>query len=69
VPSFSCVDIRENKKFVPDFFKVAPQNAHGALVLSDVSGRGQIWLARDRDPDPVDRFVVVGPALHSWRPT
>ena len=29
IPGFSKIDLRENAKFLPDFFKVAPQCAHG----------------------------------------
>ena len=66
-PDTSGVDIRENAKFVPDFFKVAPQCAHGALVLSNDAARGQIWLDRRGPPAPVDLFVEVGRRLRQWR--
>lgn len=66
VPGFSGVDIRENRKFVPDFFKVAPQCAHGALVLSDDAARGQIWVDRTGAPLPIHSFVEVGPKLVKW---
>jgi len=66
IPGFSGVDIRENQKFVPDFFKVAPQCAHGALVLSNNAARGQIWIERTRSPLPIDSFVTVGPTLMKW---
>jgi hypothetical protein len=66
IPGFSSVDIRENQKFVPDFFKVAPQCAHGALVLSDNAARGQIWIERTRSPLPIDSFVTIGPTLMKW---
>lgn len=66
MPGFSGVDLRENRKFVPDFFKVTPRYPHGALVLSDTAASGQIWLDRRRGPDVIDEFVVVGPALQKW---
>jgi len=66
IPGFSGVDVRENAKFVPDFFKVAPQCLHGAIVLSDTAANGQIWLAKDRPPIAVDRFVEVGAPLKKW---
>lgn len=69
VPGFSNVDIRENARFVPDFFKVAPQCAHGALVLSDNAARGQIWLERKGQPHEIDVFAEVGRRLTSWRAT
>lgn len=68
IPGFSSVDIRENKKFVPDFFKVAPQCAHGALVLSDQAARGQIWLDRASASLEITDFVAVGAAMMKWSP-
>lgn len=68
IPGFSGVDIRENRKFVPDFFKVAPQCAHGALVLSDQAARGQIWLSRASEPVGIDEFVAVGEVIMKWSP-
>jgi hypothetical protein len=67
VPGFSGVDLREYRKFVPDFFKVTPQCAHGALVLSNDAARGQIWFGRRHEPVGIDEFVEIGPALKAWR--
>lgn len=69
VPGFSGVDIRENRKFIPDFFKVAPQCVHGALVLGDTAARGQVWLERHGRDFPIDDFVQVGASLMKWRPS
>lgn len=66
IPGFSGIDLRENRKFVPDFFKVTPRCPHGALVLSDTAASGQIWFGRDREPAGIDEFVVVGPSLQKW---
>lgn len=66
VPGFSPVDLRENAKFVPDFFKVAARYPHGAIVLSDTAACGQIWLGRSSKPLDIDRFAVVGPGLPKW---
>ena len=68
VPDFSGIDVRENAKFVPDFFKVAPQCAHGAIVLSDDAARGQIWLGGKEEPLPIESFIEVGTSLRKWRP-
>jgi len=65
-PRFSGVDLREQAKFVPNFFEYAPQCAHGALVLSDVFAYGHIWLGDDRPYDVVTRFVEVGVPLKEW---
>ena len=66
IPDFSGVDLRENAKFVPDFFKVAPQCAHGAMVLSDTAAHGQIWLARLQPHEFMASFVEVGVPLRKW---
>jgi hypothetical protein len=66
IPGFSSVDLRENRKFVPDFFKVSPRFPHGALVLSDTAACGQIWLRRAGEPVTIDDFVIVGPGLKKW---
>jgi hypothetical protein len=66
VPEFSRIDLRENAKFVPDFLKVAPQNIHGAIVLSDNAAAGQFWVARDGLPQRVTGFVEVGAPIRKW---
>lgn len=67
LPGFSGVDLRENRKFIPDFFKVSARFPHGALVLSDTAASGQIWLGRTKEPVAIDEFVVIGPSLEKWR--
>ena len=66
IPDFSGVDVRENAKFVPDFLKVAPQNIHGAVVLSDTAAAGQFWVARGRDSQPITGFVEIGRPIGKW---
>ena len=66
IPSFSAVDLCENAKFVPDFFKVAPQCAHGAIVLSDTAARGQIWFDRSQSHQFITSFVEVGVPIRKW---
>jgi hypothetical protein len=68
IPGFSDVDLRENAKFIPDFFKVAPQCAHGALVLSDSAARGQVWLGRNGRPQSIGSFAEVGASVRKWSP-
>ena len=67
IPNFSGIDLRENAKFVPDFFKVAPQCAHGAIVLSDTAAHGQIWFGRSESHCFISSFVEVGVPLRKWR--
>ena len=66
IPRFSGVDIREAKKFVPDFFKFRPECPHGTLVLSNDAAFGHIWLGRQDGPITIDRFTIVGPRIQSW---
>jgi hypothetical protein len=67
VPGFSGVDIRENAKFVPDFFKVTPQMPHGSIVLSDNAARGQVWVERKGQPLTIDTYTEVGMPTQTWR--
>jgi hypothetical protein len=67
LPDFSSVDLRENDKFVRDYFKVAPQCIHGAIVLSDTAARGQVWLNRTQSHTFVDEFATVGQPIKKWR--
>ncbi|MGA2178036.1 MAG: hypothetical protein ABSH15_00440 [Verrucomicrobiota bacterium] len=65
-PRFSGIDLREQAKFVPNFFQIAPQCPHGALVLSNTSVYGHIWLAGDKPYEVITRFVEVGAPLNTW---
>ncbi len=56
---FSRTDLREQEKFVPDFFKVRPEMPHGALVLSPYTAAGRVWLAKDRIEN-FSEFNVIG---------
>lgn len=61
-PHFSRVDVREQVKFVPDFFKVRREMPHGAIVLSLDRANGRIWLDRDTVIN-ISEFDVVGRRL------
>lgn len=67
IPGFSGVDIRENAKFVPNFVSVAPNFAHGAIVLSDTAAFGQVWLDRTSPQPFITRFTEVGMPTRHWR--
>ena len=62
-PQFSSIDTRENAKFVPDSFKVAPGLPHGAIVWSNDRATGQCWLPATREPVAVSDVVEVGAPL------
>ena len=66
IPHFSGVDLRENQKFVPDFFKVCPQRPHGAVVLSATHAYGHVWLEPGAAAHPIDQFQLVGPHYRKW---
>jgi hypothetical protein len=66
LPAFSFIDRRENPKFVPDFLKTAPHAPHGAIVLSDDMASGEVWVARGKASQQIDRFTEVGASLRKW---
>lgn len=59
---FSRIDLSEQRKFVPDFFKVRPEMPHGALVLSPQSAAGIVWT-HSHDAQPIGEFDTVGAHL------
>lgn len=65
-PGFSRTDIKENGKFVPDFFKVRPQVPHGALLLSQDALAGEVWEPATMRRRPVDELCVVGRPSKLW---
>ena len=65
-PTFSSVDVREQEKFVPNFFQIAPRCAHGALVLSEDSAFGHIWLDGKKPYRAIADFAEIGVPLKSW---
>jgi hypothetical protein len=69
IPGFSGIDIRENAKFVPNFVSVAPHCVHGAIVLSDTAGFGQVWLDRTSPQPFITAFREVGMPIRSWSAT
>lgn len=68
-PGFSGIDVREHAKFMPNFFQVAPQCAHGALVLSNDRAFGHVWFDEEKAYRPIDGFTVVGAPVSTWSTT
>lgn len=66
-PRFSRTDERSMREFVPGFFNACSTYPHGALVLSQDSGFGCVWLHPKSPPVSVDRLDVVGVPLQRWR--
>jgi len=56
---FSRTDLREQLKFVPDFFKVRRDMPHGAMVLSPYTAAGRMWLSPDTI-EPISEFDTSG---------
>jgi hypothetical protein len=67
MPGFSQVDDRESRRFVPDFFNIAPRVPHGAIVLSDDMAYGKCWTSKPSAPVEIDRFAVLGAPFRFWR--
>jgi|SRR6185312_1940276 len=63
---FSRTDLREQLKFVPDFFKVRRDMPHGAMVLSPHTAAGRVWLSQDLI-EPIAEFNIVGSQLRISR--
>ncbi len=59
-PWFSGLDLRENAKFVPDFFNVSPYMPHGAVVLSLDRFAGLYWTTKAGRPCAIHEITEVG---------
>ena len=59
-PQFSRIDVREARRFVPDFWKVQPSLPHGAVVLSHDRMHGLCWLPGHQTPIPFGNYTIVG---------
>ncbi len=60
---FSGTDLREQVRFVPDFFNVCDKMPHGALVLDHYHAAGRVWLSKT-DIRTIDEFDVVGTKIN-----
>jgi hypothetical protein len=56
---FSPIDLREQVKFIPDFFTVCPQMPHGAIVLNEKAAAGRVWLSAN-EVSIISEFDEVG---------
>jgi hypothetical protein len=56
---FSGIDLREQTRFVPDFFNVCDKMPHGALVLSRTEATGRVWRSK-KSIRTIDEFDTVG---------
>jgi hypothetical protein len=60
LPWFGRLDLKENGRFMPDFFNVQPSLPHAALVLSHDAAAGLVWPDRGLSPVRFDEVVEVG---------
>ena len=60
LPWFSRTDLRESRKFVPDFWNVRPNLPHGTLVVSTDSAAGLCWYPGENKPTRISRITAVG---------
>jgi hypothetical protein len=60
VPRPSRVDLEDSKKFVPDFFNVAPFMPHGTVILSKDKAFGLCWLGKEHKPIHFDMVMISG---------
>ena len=63
---FSRTDLREQHRYVPDFFKVQATMPHGAVVLGPRLAAGRVWLSANTITR-IAEFNEVGANLISWR--
>jgi proteasome lid subunit RPN8/RPN11 len=66
IPTFSQIDNREQAKFVPSFFQLAPQSTHGSLVLSNDAAFGNVWRGDGAPSEAITEFVEVGAPICTW---
>jgi len=59
---FSRTDLREQLKFMPDFFKVCRTMPHAAVVLGPSAAAGRTWLGADKI-ERITEFNFIGPRV------
>ena len=57
---FSRPDLRESRKFVPDFWNVKPDLPHGTLALSTDAAAGLCWYPRHKKPLRIRQITALG---------
>lgn len=67
IPEFSRIDLRESRKFIPDFWNVRPKMPHGTLVMSHDSLAGLCWMPDSRRIVRIEKITVVGAPLQIIR--
>jgi hypothetical protein len=66
-PEFSPLDVQENAKFVPDFWKVRSKLPHGAIVMSLDSMTGAWWNPHTKQAQNIDEMAVLGRPIVTHR--
>jgi hypothetical protein len=65
---FSHTDLREQLRFVPDFFKVRPNMPHGAIVLNPLAAAGRAWVSGNKI-EHIAEFNTIGARVDVSRST
>lgn len=65
---FSGIDLRESARLIPSFQAASPQQAHGAIVVTESDMAAMVWLPGKRKPTTAGKISVIGwPfSLFSW---
>lgn len=65
---FSGLDLRESARLIPSFQAASPQQAHGAIVLTESDMAAMVWLPGKRKPVTTGKISVIGwpLSLFSW---
>jgi hypothetical protein len=66
LPQPSSIDWTEWQRFVPDFWHVRPELAHGALIVSANRMAGWCWYPSRNQPIQIRKFSVVGRGIERW---
>lgn len=64
---FSPTDLREQDRFVPDFFGVQQGMPHGAIVFGRSAALGRVWLSRTK-VESIGEFNWIGHKVEIHKP-
>lgn len=66
-PGFSYTDERSMREFVPGFFNACRSRPHGAVVLSQNSAVGAIWIEANGPRHSLGTVEVIDQPCEKWR--
>jgi hypothetical protein len=65
-PSFSGIDVKEGREFMPDFFNSCPRQPHGLMVLSPDYATALVWRPGRLDHCVASVTIVGTPVRFTW---